>query len=461
MKNLLFVCFAIIPFLAKAQENQWMPNTPMTDSSHFNRNACMSPYDQNILFWDQELNSITTQLCYKDISSPGNPMHVALSQPGVKLTNPKILDGFTVFYQTNEGNDIDLKYFFFNPNGTITDPVFLSALPGDDVNLSTGGAGMVAWENSGKIWISQYQFQYNDFSVPVAIDSIGVNSPVFTANNNLTYLKHNGDSTYVISVYPTFNQGVWVIYSVNTKSFSGYGSALTTYNPWAGSNLCMQNQVGSDPSGLVIIDGLTSGIEYINSPIYNYTQPAICDYMIGVKSNTYFLAYVSDSLTQNEVFARVSFFGENDVKNISQWAGDDRNPQFFVTFPQIYIVRVYLLWESEREGFSTIYRSYYDYFFGATAESPKTQSLSVSPCPFTNETTIRLHVSGENGETKIRILDLQGREVKTLIAEKGSDGWQNAVWDGTNNNGSVVSSGSYLVISSSGGKTQSRIIIKQ
>ena len=58
------------------------------------------------------------------------------------------------------------------------------------------------------------------------------------------------------------------------------------------------------------------------------------------------------------------------------------------------------------------------------------------------------------------ILNLQGMEIKTLPAQNESDGWQKSVWDGTDNRGNNVATGSYLVVAISAKTLQSRIVIK-
>ena len=91
-------------------------------------------------------------------------------------------------------------------------------------------------------------------------------------------------------------------------------------------------------------------------------------------------------------------------------------------------------------------------------ENPKAESIIVKPCPFDRQTSIKFQATGK---TNVRILDLQGREVKKLLPQQGADGWQNAVWDGTNSNGNSVPSGSYLVVTGSGNEAKSRIVIKK
>lgn len=233
-----------------------MHGKALTDSTHNNRNACVNPqFDDNIMFWEQELNATTTQLCYKNINSTSGDVHIALSIPGVKLTNPKILNlagslsmDVDVICQTNEGNDIDLNYFSYKSDGTISEPRILSNLPGDDINLTTAYSGTVAWENSGKIWVSQYLSASNSFTEPYEFDSAGAYSPTLESNIYLAYLKPNGDSTIVINENPENILGKWIVSGKTTKSFIGNGSSLIASDGmYSSGNYVMQNKISTNP----------------------------------------------------------------------------------------------------------------------------------------------------------------------------------------------------------------------
>ncbi|MDI6765961.1 MAG: T9SS type A sorting domain-containing protein [Bacteroidota bacterium] len=65
------------------------------------------------------------------------------------------------------------------------------------------------------------------------------------------------------------------------------------------------------------------------------------------------------------------------------------------------------------------------------------------PNPFNISTTIRFVVP-EPGNITLKIFDLMGKEVKTLINEQKDLGEHDAVWDGRNNSGEVVATGIYF-----------------
>ena len=468
MKNLILFVLAISPLFLRAQTGEWMQGKALTDSSHNHRNACL--YGQNtdlVLFWDQELNDSTTQLCFRNIYSGIAEENILISATGVKYTNPKILNlnqyteppSYLVIFQTNEGKDIDLKSMRYQADGTFTDPVILSNLPGDDINLTCSVSGIIAWENSGKIWISEYLMASNSFTEPFAIDSAGVYCPTLESNITLAYLKPDGDSTIFINEFVENIQGNWNVAGKTTKSFIGKGSSLYSSGAWSGGYYAMQNKIGSEPSGIMMFSSDLSLIEYRNSPNFNYSQPVLVEHKIGTKGyQSNYLLFQSDSLTQNEIFLEYPW-SNRYIQNISQWPGEDRNPKIFEKWFPDYQIRLYMFWESERQGYSTIFYTYFEYtFYGGVVENPKAESIIVKPCPFDRQTSIKFQATGK---TNVRILDLQGREVKKLLPQQGADGWQNAVWDGTNSNGNSVPSGSYLVVTGSGNEAKSRIVIKK
>ena len=72
---------------------------------------------------------------------------------------------------------------------------------------------------------------------------------------------------------------------------------------------------------------------------------------------------------------------------------------------------------------------------------------SAYPNPFNSDITIVYSASNlgpQPPEIKLQIFDIQGRVVKTLIDERIPMGTYRAIWDGTNERGEQVSSGTYI-----------------
>jgi choice-of-anchor B domain-containing protein len=66
------------------------------------------------------------------------------------------------------------------------------------------------------------------------------------------------------------------------------------------------------------------------------------------------------------------------------------------------------------------------------------------PNPFNATTTLRFEIASP-GEATIQIFDVRGRRVRTLLAGPQPGGFQQRVWDGTDDGGRTVASGTYLV----------------
>jgi hypothetical protein len=66
------------------------------------------------------------------------------------------------------------------------------------------------------------------------------------------------------------------------------------------------------------------------------------------------------------------------------------------------------------------------------------------PNPFNPSTSIKFNIP-EKENVIIKVYDLLGKEVKTLLNENLRSGVHQLTWDGTDNNGNRVSSGTYLI----------------
>jgi hypothetical protein len=65
------------------------------------------------------------------------------------------------------------------------------------------------------------------------------------------------------------------------------------------------------------------------------------------------------------------------------------------------------------------------------------------PNPFNPVTTIRYELP-EDSFTELRIYDIMGREIRTLVNGNEAVGYKNILWDGKDSSGNPVSSGMYI-----------------
>jgi hypothetical protein len=90
-----------------------------------------------------------------------------------------------------------------------------------------------------------------------------------------------------------------------------------------------------------------------------------------------------------------------------------------------------------------------------------TLAASNYPNPFNPETTISYSVP-ESGMTSVKVFNLKGQIVNTLVDTDMTSGKHSVVWNGTDLNGKAVSSGIYFVRVENSGKavTQKMLLSK-
>jgi len=75
----------------------------------------------------------------------------------------------------------------------------------------------------------------------------------------------------------------------------------------------------------------------------------------------------------------------------------------------------------------------------------KNSLLQNTPNPFNQSTTISYEIGGSSSVTvSLKVYDIRGREIATLVAGKREPGIYNVFWNGENKNGEKVPSGVYI-----------------
>jgi hypothetical protein len=152
---------------------------------------------------------------------------------------------------------------------------------------------------------------------------------------------------------------------------------------------------------------------------------------IGFTHNTNYSVYVGMTnmlQTSNRTYA---FFGPNHPNSPNQWS-----EMFDLSVGDGVSLRG---WNMMMRALFAVYDPDRD-----TGEIPETYALMQNyPNPFNQSTTI-LYELPNDGRVTIRIYDILGREVRTLVDEFKEEGIHPAVWNSRNNAGQVVSSGVYF-----------------
>lgn len=470
MKNILLAYILCVPVLVNAQifEN-WLPAIAVTDSTMQNRNGCVFKIaNEHILIWERDINDSTTEICSRVIDPDLGEVKIVASQLGIRNSHPTIFqtDSWSsdclLVYQTNKDEssknthstaDEDLMFMNYNPDGSFSQAYSLSFLDGDDTHLTCKQDNYtVAWENSGKILGSAYDPLLNTFSTPYTIEPSGANSPKF-GQQGLSYLIPEGNTTKVKTVWPTFSLGQWSVDIVSDDAFAGICSELNCNNNFMGTSLCMQSTIAPNPSSLYLFEpGYGFSLHFTSN--YNLFEPTIHNVSIVVKSGFTILGFVSDSLGQKEIFCD-NFYGQ--LNNISNFSGEDRNPEFYTTYFFPSIIRINLVYESIRNGFSTLYYSHYDYLEGAINEKNSTKEIRFTPSPFQSQTSIELP-AGNN--YLIHIFNINGQKIRNLSSSLNSEGMHWTTWDGKTDEGFNVPSGVYFVVATDSFSTYSGKVIK-
>jgi len=77
------------------------------------------------------------------------------------------------------------------------------------------------------------------------------------------------------------------------------------------------------------------------------------------------------------------------------------------------------------------------------------------PNPFNPSTTINYALPKESN-VKITVYNILGQPVRTLVNERQAASYQSIVWDGKNDKGMTVSSGTYIYIITAGDFVQTK-----
>jgi hypothetical protein len=95
----------------------------------------------------------------------------------------------------------------------------------------------------------------------------------------------------------------------------------------------------------------------------------------------------------------------------------------------------------------------------AAADAPRVVTLSpVHPNPFGASAQLAYGLP-QAGKVQLRVYDIHGRLVATVVDRSEPAGWRSAIWDGRDNAGHQVASGTYLEKLEAGGRVEVRKMV--
>ena len=467
MKSLIIIIILIFSSTAYSQSWQWSIPIALTDSVSDNIslsfvNADYFEFlDYNYLLWERNFGDSSSIILLKP-SQPNSEVVICRSDSGIRFTNPigQLYIDSTIFviWQSNENENYDL-FGGFCTGSRLTGIHQITTNSLDDVNPSLSGEILV-WEREGKIItknITIIDTALFLWDVEVAIDSVDcTNSVVTNYEKFIAYEKMIQDSSSIFITW--ISDSVWhnpvcLFAQGDNRSLSidkGYSSALFwqnySHNNW---NLkgCQVHKMINDT--IIVYDTTTFNFSDLNdmNPT-GYSVPAITSEMDNVISPLF--AFESDSTNDLEIFVNNEIYYPNLI-NISQNSGPDVIPQLSQAgwLEAVYgDFRVWLVWQSHRNGHWQIWGSFADItLMGIEGESNvslnKYQLFQNYPNPFNSQTSIEYYLP-QSGQVKIEIYNVLGQKIKTFINYSQKSGIHQVIWDGRNENNIAVSSGVYI-----------------
>ncbi|KAB2880549.1 T9SS type A sorting domain-containing protein [bacterium] len=348
-----------------------------------------------------------------------------------------------------------------------------SGLPANDIRA-------IALDRQDNLWLSvRWPWGYYEYDEPYIFngDTLEGGLAHFDGENWTVYNKHNSDlpSLRIDAIHVDKNGIVWIgTQDAGLVKFDG-----STFSSYAPSNSLFVSTIASDPSGVLWI-GTNVGISVWDQKNWtSYTvnnsglnSNAIRKIVIDKKNTKWiatgaglvsfdgskWTAYGSTNspmtsidirsveidyndriwiATQGIAHELICFDGENWTKYTidAGYPWEDLN----------YIIKADTrnVWLA-MEGEILVFNQNGSVELNAPGVPPEILKLNQNfPNPFNPETTIRYDLPAD-GKVTLKIYNILGQEIRTLVNRKELAGTYQVVWNGTNDRGSRVSSGLYF-----------------
>lgn len=472
MKKLLLVIltFLNINFIS-AQNGQWSNIISLSDSLHDNQNFDLvnawyeiSPwyFSDSIFFaWEQVIDDSTTQILIKNFHSQNIPTPI-LHQTGVQFKNPKFMpmreytsgkeSVFYLFYESNQNGNIDIYYLKYFVDKTFSQPIPFAVSSVNEKDLETGTMNVV-WQSADTIFNSRLNSNFN-WTQPDVIDSGNCYLPVIS-NEDLfiSWLKSSNDSFKIHFKEWDFQNYQWsddsLLFDKGSSSNITFGNISNqAYLPI----LSWQNV--KDSTSQIFFWNVSGNREILKLDTFlNLNKHEPSHFITSIPINESWAEYpltvfVLDTAGRNQIMGNDYFIYSTNFQNLSGNSFINRKPELFEGEWYGYYLKVYLVWESfQNNHWQLKMRSISFNLSSVKDEQMKFISdfelFQNYPNPFNLSTNIEYHLS-HSSKVELRIFDILGKEVNTIVNKRQSAGNYRIQWDGKDKKGNDVANGLYL-----------------
>ena len=263
---------------------------------------------------------------------------------------------------------------------------------------------------------------------------------------------------------PNYQTGVWILGDNVAEDLSSLSSpqALALMNTWCGVSLVSGSyfDMTGGGGGGGVVNPLLTGVSslFVHGGIPDKLClfggcPGISDFdVLGATGGAeYTFKYPDYDAGQHYAAVQAARTNPNGATVHTMWFGFS-----FMSIRDCFLAAPIIRNEIAREVLRQWMQSIGPTLDISGTETPKSYNLAQNyPNPFNPSTTIRFDMKAK-GLVTVKIYDVAGRLVRTLVNEVKDAGAYSAVWDGRNNMGADVASGIYFYKMETAGSARRR-----
>ena len=272
------------------------------------------------------------------------------------------------------------------------------------------------------------------------------------------YLYFGGQPPYDQKiVYSYYENGIW----------SNLTEISRDYEPWAGNDIALDNDMNPH---IVWRQAVNDSIPPNDGTLYsafdgnNWTIPTIIvedpsDQAIAIDKNN--KVHIVDNEKFEDGYRLVHYQFINN-----EWVGNIIEEDTFGNYGNklinrenyLYMISIKVHSLSPNYNSSVILRKYEITTSIENTIKPVFSAYNIYPNPSFGNTTISYSIQKKNKETSIKIYDIQGKLINTIMEKTQPPGTYQIIWNGTDKNGREVTNGTYLIRLQAGRQVMTRSV---